>query len=147
MRGFSPHLFKLWGMRMGKLLFTLFILLLLLVGCTNNNLKGEEVVEFINNNKLKVDKIININNFHYLFYENSGNSGIYVLKGKENNKIVYRHSQNFQDNKIFLGSGEKGAVGLIVRDKKLLEKTAYIKLYKKIKKIYFLLQKVKGFMC
>lgn len=104
-----------------------FLHIFIIVGC-QSNYEGKDLIRFLEEENITAKEIIEANNTHYIFYEKKESLGIYVLKGKDNGKFVYGHANNESPKKVFLGSGEKNSVGLIVLNHNLLKKTAYIKI-------------------
>ncbi|MFN7252959.1 MAG: hypothetical protein ACK4M9_19625 [Anaerobacillus sp.] len=113
----------------------LIIFFVLLAGCNSSSTKIDlnegDVKKFIYENNLTVDLFSKEGDYYYIFYDNSSESGIIVLRGKDSEgKFEYGHSKGFSKSEVSLGSGESGYVGLIVRDETLLKDCSYITIVK-----------------
>lgn len=114
-----------------SLTFIIITLFLILSGC-QKELTTNDLEQFIQEKMIDAGEIIEVDNIHYIFYDYTDRVGIYSLKGKKSDSYIFGQSSSYQDLEVFLGSVVEGReethVGLMVRDKNLLENTTYLKL-------------------
>ncbi len=112
----------------------LFLLVpLLLAGCRQDAgqaILGMDVNEFIQKQDIQVLKEIRLrtNGYVYLFYTRGNEAGIYVLKEKTKDGLVYSSSARENSKNLVMSGGvEDGSIGLLVFDKRILEQADYFR--------------------
>ena len=97
------------------------MMIVMITGClaTESKLNEDDLQQFIRKHNIEYDKIIRKADTYYIFLDHEDEYEIYVLKGKNvKGTYIYGHSTSSKSNNqlIFLGDAEEGAVGLVIHD-------------------------------